>query len=381
MRSFLSLTVVAIAACTGVATVEEPAQTSTPSISETKLRALMTAQPRRGALMIEDKALHLRIQRGDRTVPFMSVARSTFDLGCHIPPNKVTSDDRTDVWWMFSGDGEAVALQFTTHEVALWMWDAARDCPVTMNALDTPQFEVTPPHYYKAEDAQVAYRWNHNFTPRGQLDRTRTADAPIGSGITSGGDEDVLPDVEGVETLIVERDYAAVRASDGRTLLQKQFEIDPDWPCYRAEITVLGNPTTGFYAVASFETFGTFTDCEVTSGDTRFQSEIFDWDPRRELFVSSFATTEQRRALHPTGEDSRTSVLRNVIVDGGTLRIQRASSMRYLSGDVNGCWQSSSSTTRATRFDLLARDGATVALGETTDWLGDHDQNCGSGLP
>lgn len=361
-----------------------------PPQAEVRLRELAGADVRRGELVVHADALQLNIRRGARSAPFLRVERSIYQLGCYAKATTERDRSARDVWWIFSDGEHAVALQMTTYDVGVWYWDTDRDCAIRVPALHgITVADGTPSRYYKADDAQVAYRWNQSSTPRSTLRRFEPSPDDGHQGVETS---DFLPDVAGAERLIVEPDIIAIRAADGRTLMQEQFEIDPDWPCYNAQLSVFDDPTGGFYAVASFDTFGTFTDCEAPQGDSRYTSVIADWNPERGRFVTSFRVREQLRPLHPNGEDSVIEVERSYPVAGGSLRLKRRVAARYGHGtqascvdfdhatgtclQPTDCWHWSSSNERTAEFVLVGADGVEIDLGTARAGVRERGEEC-----
>lgn len=373
MRLVTLALAVAICGCVTPAATNDPPLVQA-SAAERHLRALIGTTPRGGDLVVGEDTLYLRIRQGARSRPFMAVPRGTFKLACEETSGTLGGPSHHDVWWLFTGAEAAVALQLSTFESVLWFWDEARDCPVSVKTLVRDTYETTPPRYYKAADAQVAYRWNHGFTPLGAL--YQTPDGEV-DGVISGGESDFIRAIPGTEMLVVERDFVGIRSADGRVLLQKELDIEPDWPCYRSEITVFEEATGGLYAIASLETFGTFTDCTV-GGDNRFELDIFDWDPNEQVFVPSFATVDQHRVMPPNGERVTKALWRTIGVDGGVLRIERESANHHTSEEVDDCWRSVTASERETTYTLIATDGAALDLGTAGSAARERVNDCGS---
>ncbi len=356
-------------------------QMASVSPAETALRAMIGQRPRRGDLVVTDTALMLRLRRGDHSTPLMSVPRGTYELGCVIEP--LASDEaevHEDVWWLFTAGPEAVALQFTTSAVVAWFWEPERQCAVRATVVDAAAFgETPPPQYYAGDDAQVAYRQN-----------TR--------GSTTGDrDVDFLPTISGAETLIVEPGFIAIHTAAGRTLLQHDLEIDPDWQCYHAEINVFRTSSKSLYAAVSFEAFGSASDCDTGTRDLRLATAIFDWDAAREVFVARVTREEQQRGLTPVGLGTRVELTRDLDVEGGRLRLHHHTQSTHSEGIAAGCdaqdraagtcttaepcWTWASSSERHTSFRLLGHDGTDVALGSATLRTRDGGESCAPDNP
>lgn len=363
-----------------------------PSQAESNLRALMPKAPRRGDLVVTAQTLQLRLRRGEQQMTLLNVPRGTYEHGCHVPrapelPEGVVRSSQAS-WWLFTHEDHAVALELTTREIAAWFWDAARECPVRVRVLDLAALDDHPPQrYYKAEDAQIAYR--HERSGSADL-----ADAPE---VTGDEEIDILPARPGPERLIADPDIIAIRGGDGRVLLQEEFRVDPGWPCYNTQLDVFRGPAGEVYAIAAFDTWGDRYDCEQGGGDVRFSNAVFDYEPRADAFVPRYRFLEQRRPLSPEGEDSLFAEEHWLPVAGGWLHTTRREVKRFDQGThtrcteldratgtclrSQACWVWSSDDDRAVSFVLEASDGLTVPLGEAAVTMRERGEDCEANVP
>lgn len=323
-------------------------------------------------------------------MPLLNVDRSVYQLGCYEAGAPTENLVVEDAWWIFTTPDNAVALQLTTYGANLWYWDEDRDCAIRTAALDGITFNnEVPSQYYQADDAQVAYRWNMNETPYDSFTRLPASDAPS---VTGDVASDFLAELPGEEQLVVEPNLISIRDSTGTVLLQEMFEIDPDWPCYNAQLTVFDRPGQQLYAVATFDTFGTMSDCEQAEGDSRYTIAISEWDPATKQFVRSFELVDVLRPLNEGGEDSLVHVTRVDEVAGGRLRMKRRVASRYEQGTekdcedrdassgtclrYRDCWRWASSNERESNFTLIGLDGVEIDLGSPRAGVRERGEDC-----
>ena len=305
----------------GCATPAKQAERAVPAADTVgRLMALTTGSSvRRGGLNVRPQVIELTIKRGNGERVLLNVPRSGHELACAEEPSRrlEVGQARTDDWWIFSDDTHAVALQLTRWGSSLWYWDQLRDCYVHTAALDDIRLDDTlPQQYYGADHAQIAYLWSQGND---------------GSQTTTGDrTSDLIRDFAGEEELIAASDYIAVRSAEGEVLMQEEFAIDSDWPCFDAQLSVFDRgPQDGLYAVASFESFGTRRACTPDKGEVRYVMVVADWNDEANRFEPTFRISSQRRPLANDGEETSSRVTRNYEVAGGAMQIQSEKRSRH----------------------------------------------------
>jgi hypothetical protein len=322
------------------------------------------------------------LRSGEKTVPFFTVPRSTYQLGCWVEPQSLAEAGVTQslkpAWWLFTDEDNAVALELDTGEVAAWFWDGDRDCLVRVAALQRVTLQdATPPEYYKADDAMIAFRFKSS---------TQTGLSVEGKVIAD------IVGLEGQEQLIVESDEIAIHSADGRALLRETFPVEPDWPCYTAQLTVFLEADGGKYAITSFETAGERTNCSAPRGDIRYHSTISDWRPETQQFEQTYRVLDTLSPLDPAGEDARIEVTRRFPIPGGQLETGWRTASRYVQDfsprcvdrDLGSgvclreedCGSWSSSQDRTVTYTLVTPTGARIDVGTATSAVREVGDDC-----
>lgn len=362
--------------------------------SYSKLLTLGSGAPRRGHLRVEGDVLHLELRRGTATRPFIQISRGKFERACWEPMVPYEAPGYEEIhdaaWWIFYNSGEAVALELGARDVAVWYWDADRGCPVRTSLFDSFAFDDSPPpDYYKANDVQIAYLWNYAY--HDYVSGTRRVD------IDGDTRADLIRSIPGDEELLVEKNLIAIVAPDGRALLREGFEVDPEWPCYNAQLTVFEEPDGGVYAALSFETYGSNQSCDDVSNMTRYGSSIAEWDKEKRRFVTTYQLTDEIQTPTPSSDESRITVQRRLPIAGGALilnsrtRTSHSEENRRICTDRDGgsgvclvseeCYVWSSIDERTAAWTFLSSDGVTVPVGKATDGYHERVDDCAALAP